>query len=128
MQDADVRQALCEAARRVPRPLIIEMGGKNPALIMASADLDKASDGVMRSAFGAQGQKCSACSRVYLAKQVRGEFVRLLVEKTKKITIGNPLPGYETYVLDEQLRPVKPGECGELYIGGAGVARGAARS
>jgi 1-pyrroline-5-carboxylate dehydrogenase len=79
------------ATRRIPRPLIIEMGGKNPALIMPSADLDKASDGVMRSAFGAQGQKCSACSRVYITKEIRGEFVRLLVEKTKKIKIGNPL-------------------------------------
>ena len=67
------------------------MGGKNPALIMTSADLDKASDGVMRSAFGAQGQKCSACSRVYVTKAIRDEFVRLLVEKTKKIKIGNPL-------------------------------------
>ncbi len=79
------------ATRAVPRPLIIEMGGKNPALVMTSADLDKASDGVMRSAFGAQGQKCSACSRVYVSKSVRAEFVRLLVEKTKKIKIGNPL-------------------------------------
>jgi len=79
------------ATRRVPRPLIIEMGGKNPALVMNSADLDKASDGVMRSAFGAQGQKCSACSRVYLTKPIREEFVRLLVEKTRKIRIGNPL-------------------------------------
>jgi 1-pyrroline-5-carboxylate dehydrogenase len=67
------------------------MGGKNPALVMQSADLDKASDGVWRSAFGAQGQKCSACSRVYVHKSVRDEFVRLLVEKTKKIKIGNPL-------------------------------------
>jgi 1-pyrroline-5-carboxylate dehydrogenase len=79
------------ATRPVPRPLIIEMGGKNPALVMKSADLDKATDGVMRSAFGAQGQKCSACSRVYVDKTVRNEFVRLLVEKTKKIKIGNPL-------------------------------------
>ena len=55
------------ATRAVPRPLIIEMGGKNPALVMKSADLDKATDGVMRSAFGAQGQKCSACSRVYVS-------------------------------------------------------------
>ena len=77
--------------RPLPRPLVIEMGGKNPALVMRSADLDKASDGVMRSAFGAQGQKCSACSRVYVTKTVRDEFVRLLVEKTKKIKIGNPL-------------------------------------
>src|SRR5258708_32067965 len=79
------------ATRTVPRPLIIEMGGKNPALVMKSADLDKASDGVMRSAFGAQGQKCSACSRVYVNKSVRDQFVQLLVEKTKKIKIGNPL-------------------------------------
>ncbi len=79
------------AQRPVPRPLIIEMGGKNPALIMRSADLEKATDGVMRSAFSAQGQKCSACSRVYVAKPIRDAFVRLLVEKTRKITIGNPL-------------------------------------
>jgi 1-pyrroline-5-carboxylate dehydrogenase len=67
------------------------MGGKNPALIMTSANLDQASDGVMRSAFGAQGQKCSACSRVYVTTPVREEFVRLLVEKTRQIKIGNPL-------------------------------------
>ncbi|HZR24064.1 MAG TPA: aldehyde dehydrogenase family protein [Vicinamibacterales bacterium] len=79
------------ATRPFPRPLVIEMGGKNPSLIMRSADLDKASDGVWRSAFGAQGQKCSANSRVYVAKPIRDEFVRLLVEKTKKIKIGNPL-------------------------------------
>src|SRR3989441_1087370 len=79
------------ATRAIPRPLIIEMGGKNPALIMRSADLDKATDGVMRSAFSAQGQKCSACSRVYVNKSIRDEFVRLLVEKTKKIKVGNPL-------------------------------------
>jgi len=79
------------AARKVPRPLIIEMGGKNPAIVTAHADLDKATDGVMRSAFGAQGQKCSACSRVYLSRTIRDQFVQVLVEKTKKIAIGNPL-------------------------------------
>ena len=79
------------ATRPIPRPLVIEMGGKNPALIMKSADLDKAADGVMRSAFGAQGQKCSACSRIYVARSIRDEFVRRLVEKTKKIKVGNPL-------------------------------------
>jgi 1-pyrroline-5-carboxylate dehydrogenase len=78
-------------SRPIPRPLIIEMGGKNPALVMASADLDKASDGVMRSAFGAQGQKCSACSRVYVSRELRDRFVEMLVEKTRKIKIGNPL-------------------------------------
>ncbi len=79
------------AGRAVPRPVITEMGGKNPALVMRSADLDKASDGIFRSAFGAQGQKCSACSRVYVSKEVRDRFVEMLVEKAKKIKVGNPL-------------------------------------
>lgn len=79
------------AKRAIPRPVIIEMGGKNPAIITGKADLDKASDGVYRSAFGAQGQKCSACSRVYIDKSIRQKFVDALVEKTKKIKVGNPL-------------------------------------
>ena len=78
-------------ARLTPRPLIIEMGGKNPALVMRSADLDKASDGVARSAFGAQGQKCSACSRAYVSTEVGKRFVEMLVEKTRQLKIGNPL-------------------------------------
>jgi 1-pyrroline-5-carboxylate dehydrogenase len=90
-KDVGMRLIRDNAARAIPRPLIIEMGGKNPAIIMRSADVEKATDGVMRSAFGAQGQKCSACSRVYVSKAIRDEFVRLLVEKTKKIRIGNPL-------------------------------------
>jgi 1-pyrroline-5-carboxylate dehydrogenase len=79
------------ASRATPRPVITEMGGKNPAIVMPSADLDKASDGVMRSAFGAQGQKCSACSRVLVHRDVRDRFVEALVAKTKQIRIGNPL-------------------------------------
>ncbi len=77
--------------RPIPRPLVIEMGGKNPALVMGSADLDKAADGVMRSAFGAQGQKCSACSRAYVLSDVVKEFVEKVTEKTKRLTVGNPL-------------------------------------
>ena len=77
--------------RLMPRPLIAEMGGKNPALVMRSADLNKASDGVMRSAFSAQGQKCSACSRAYVSTDVSKLFVEMLVEKTKQLKVGNPL-------------------------------------
>jgi 1-pyrroline-5-carboxylate dehydrogenase len=77
--------------RPVPRPVITEMGGKNPAIVMPSADLDKASDGVMRSAFGAQGQKCSACSRVIVHEAVYQPFLERLVEKTRAIRVGNPL-------------------------------------
>jgi 1-pyrroline-5-carboxylate dehydrogenase len=73
-----------------PRPCIAEMGGKNPAIVMPSADLDAAAEGVMRSAFGLQGQKCSACSRVYVHTAARARFTELLVDKTRALTIGDP--------------------------------------
>lgn len=79
------------ASRPIPRPLVAEMGGKNPALVLASADLEKAADGVLRSAFGAQGQKCSACSRVYVVHEVRERFVEMLAERTAALVTGNPL-------------------------------------
>ena len=75
-----------------PKPTIVEMGGKNPAIVMPSADLEEAAEGIMRSAFGYGGQKCSANSRVYVQRQVHDELVRLLVEKTEPITVGNPMP------------------------------------
>jgi len=73
-----------------PRPIITEMGGKNPAIVTRSADLDEAAEGVMRSAFGYDGQKCSANSRVYVDSAVAREFVDKLVEKTRGITVGDP--------------------------------------
>jgi 1-pyrroline-5-carboxylate dehydrogenase len=78
-------------AQRYPKPVIVEMGGKNPAIISRKADLEEAAEGVMRSAFGFGGQKCSANSRVYVERPVHDEFVRLLVEKTRGIAIGDPL-------------------------------------
>jgi 1-pyrroline-5-carboxylate dehydrogenase len=73
-----------------PRPIITEMGGKNPAIVMSSADLDEAAEGVMRSAFGFDGQKCSANSRVYVEKSVARDFVDKLVERTRDIKVGDP--------------------------------------
>jgi 1-pyrroline-5-carboxylate dehydrogenase len=73
-----------------PRPIITEMGGKNPAIITRNADLDEAAEGVMRSAFGFDGQKCSANSRVYVERSVAREFVDRLVEKTRDIRTGDP--------------------------------------
>jgi len=75
-----------------PRPCIVEMGGKNPAIVTRKADLEEAAEGIMRSAFGFGGQKCSANSRVYVEAPVHDDLVRLLVEKTEKITVGNPIP------------------------------------
>jgi 1-pyrroline-5-carboxylate dehydrogenase len=77
-------------ARAFPKPVIVEMGGKNPAIVSRHADLDEAAEGVMRAAFGLSGQKCSANSRVYVERPVLDEFNRLLVQKTEAITIGDP--------------------------------------
>ncbi len=78
-------------AKNYPQPCITEMGGKNPAIVMPSANLDDATEGVLRSAFGMGGQKCSACSRLYVHKDIRKDFMELLVEKTTMRKIGDPL-------------------------------------
>ncbi len=78
------------AAGRYPRPCILEMGGKNPCIVTRQADLERATLGIVRSAFGLQGQKCSANSRVYIERPVYDELVGRLVEATKKLTIGDP--------------------------------------
>ena len=71
------------------KPCLMELGGKNAAIVMDSADLDAAAEGVMRSAFGLQNQKCSATSRVYVHKAVALPFIEKLIEKTKAITMGD---------------------------------------
>src|SRR5204863_7771068 len=76
---------------RFPRPCIVEMGGKNPAIVLRSADLEEAAEGILRAAFGFSGQKCSANSRVYVERPVHDELVRLLIEKTEKLTVGDPI-------------------------------------
>ena len=66
------------------------MGGKNPAIVMARADIAKAAAGVARSAFGYGGQKCSACSRVYVERSVYDRFIEALVETTRGLKVGDP--------------------------------------
>ncbi|WP_440465847.1 aldehyde dehydrogenase family protein [Pseudomonas sp. YH-1] len=72
------------------KPLIAEMGGKNPAYVCASANLQHAARGVARSAFGLQGQKCSACSVVYVDSKVKDEFVQALIAEANQVAIGDP--------------------------------------
>lgn len=72
------------------KPCLMELGGKNPAIVMPSADLDAAANGVARSAFGLQNQKCSACSRVYVHRDVAEAFTARLLEKTRALVIGDP--------------------------------------
>jgi 1-pyrroline-5-carboxylate dehydrogenase len=73
-----------------PRPCIAEMGGKNPAIVSKHADLDRAAMGIMRSAFGLQGQKCSACSRIIVESSVKDKFAQKLVDLTSKLIVGDP--------------------------------------
>jgi len=89
---------------RWPRPAIVEMGGKNPAIVLRSADIEEAAEGILRAAFGYSGQKCSANSRIYVERAVHDELVRQLVEKTEKLVVGDPLPraAFTGPVIDER--------------------------
>jgi 1-pyrroline-5-carboxylate dehydrogenase len=74
-----------------PKPVITEMGGKNPAIVTSKADLGQAAEGIARAAFGFGGQKCSACSRVYVEQPVKERFLTLLKEQTDRLVrVGDP--------------------------------------
>ncbi|HEX6106858.1 MAG TPA: aldehyde dehydrogenase family protein, partial [Gemmatimonadales bacterium] len=77
-------------SRRWVKPCLMELGGKNAAIVLSSADLEAAAEGVMRSAFSLQNQKCSATSRVYVQRDVAEPFLELLLEKTRAIRMGDP--------------------------------------
>jgi 1-pyrroline-5-carboxylate dehydrogenase len=78
------------AGGRYARPVIAEMGGKNPAYVTANADLDVAAEGVARSAFGLSGQKCSALSRVFVHADVYDVFLDRLATRARALTVGDP--------------------------------------
>jgi 1-pyrroline-5-carboxylate dehydrogenase len=79
------------AAREWPRPVVVEMGGKNACIVTARGDVDAAALAVARSAFGFGGQKCSACSRVYVEETVHHRFVERLLAATAALPVGSPL-------------------------------------
>jgi len=72
------------------RPTILELGGKNPAIVSRHANIEDAAVGIVRSAFGLQGQKCSACSRVFIEEPVYDQLVARIVDLTNKLAIGDP--------------------------------------
>jgi acyl-CoA reductase-like NAD-dependent aldehyde dehydrogenase len=78
------------AQGRWPRPCIAEMGGKNASIVSRHADLKDAATGIIRSAFGLSGQKCSACSRVFVEHTVFADFVAALHGLTVKVSVGDP--------------------------------------
>ena len=77
-------------SQRNVKKVIAEMGGKNAIIVDETADLDEAVKGVLDSAFGYQGQKCSACSRVVVLKDVFGEFIKRLRGAAESIETGPP--------------------------------------
>ena len=87
------------AAKMVPgqiwiKRVVAEMGGKDAIIVDSEADVDAAVQGTVTAAFGFQGQKCSACSRVIVDKAVYSEFVKKLKAEVDKIKVGNPVDNY----------------------------------
>ena len=119
-------------ATAFPKPVICEMGGKNPVIVSARADIDAAAEGTLRSAFGLQGQKCSAASRAYVDRTVYSAFVAALVERTRAIKLGNPLDRgvYVGPVIDEaavarfEEAVEEARRTGQLFVGGHRVTDG----
>jgi acyl-CoA reductase-like NAD-dependent aldehyde dehydrogenase len=71
-------------------PAFLELGGKDPAIVLPSADLDRASDGILRSSCLATGQACLAIERVYAHESVHDRLVDLLVEKSRRVRLNYP--------------------------------------
>ena len=125
------------AAGSRPRPLIAEMGGKNAAIVTRHADLERAATGIVRSAFGLQGQKCSACSRVYVERAVADELRARLLQCSAAVLVGDPTVGAHAMgpVIDataveryrravEQLRAEGQVHCGGQVLRDGALARG----
>ena len=77
---------------KLVRPTILELGGKNPAIVSRNADLDIAAQGIVRSAFGLQGQKCSACSRILVERDVYQNLLEKILELTSQLEGGRSHP------------------------------------
>jgi 1-pyrroline-5-carboxylate dehydrogenase len=78
------------AKQRYPKPVISEMGSKNPVIVTRYADPEKAVEGVLKAAFGFSGQKCSAASRVYIHESIADRFIADLRAKVESLVIGDP--------------------------------------
>ena len=121
-----------EFSSRWAKPCLLELGGKNPTIVMDTADLDAAAEGIVKSTYGLQNQKCSATSRVYAHKAIAKELTALVVEKARALTIGDPTERdvYFGPVINE--RAVKKFEAsvaqarteGEILLGGTRLTDG----
>lgn len=83
-------EAIMRAAATGVRPVSFELGGKNPAIVFADADLDKAVAGITRSAFQNTGQVCLGTERVYVQRPIFEEFVARLKVSAEALVLGPP--------------------------------------
>lgn len=88
------------------KPVELELGGKNPQIVMPDANLELALDGVLFGAFGTSGQRCTATSRLILHEDIYDEFLAMLVERTEALVQGDPLDP------DTDIGPVVDAEAG----------------
>ena len=92
----EVGQKLIEGAAQSVKPLSLELGGLAPVLVFDDADLDKAVDGAMLAKFRNTGQSCIAANRIYVQSGIYDRFLKLFVEKTKALKVGDGFePGVE---------------------------------
>ncbi len=82
--------AIMKAGADLIRPVSLELGGKNPAIVFADADLDKAIEGCMRSAFANSGQVCLGTERIFVQRPVFDEFVARLTKGAEALVVGTP--------------------------------------
>jgi aldehyde dehydrogenase (NAD+) len=115
-----------EAAKRRLR-IQLEMGGKNPTIVLADADFHSAVENVVNGAFFSTGQKCTATSRAIVEEPIYDEFVAALVERTRRLKVGNGLepgidigPAIDQPQLETNLKYIEIGrqEAGEPLCGG----------
>ncbi len=122
-----------EASKRRLR-IQLEMGGKNPTIVLGDCDFTAAVENVANAAFFSTGQKCTATSRAIVEESIYDKFVEALVERTKKLKVGNGMepgidigPAVDQGQLDTNLRYIEIGrkECGEPVVGGKRLTGGA---
>ena len=84
------REIMRQASSNIKK-ITLELGGKSPTIVLKTADLEAALNGTLATIFLNQGQMCVAGSRLLIQKDIHDEFMERLVEKTRKITLGNGL-------------------------------------
>ncbi|MBE5107333.1 aldehyde dehydrogenase family protein [Bacillus thuringiensis] len=85
----EIGRKVYELAARNLKRVSLELGGKNAVIVLKDANLDLATDGVVWAAFGTSGQRCTSASRVIVEEEVYDSFIEKLLEKTKKLNVGD---------------------------------------